>query len=104
MVADEKIQKGSFVVEYKYEKTFPLSERAKHQEEYEINGEGYYILQAQLPGNKWICLDATRNIECWGRFINHAPGKHANLKMFRPLQVEGEILLKWKQYSGLPLS
>lgn len=92
VAADENISKGSFVLEYKYDKSYPKSEKEEHLKEYESNGEGNYILEAQLPNNKWICLDATRNHDSWARYINHGPGKHANLKMFRPLQIQG----KWR--------
>lgn len=89
VVAEEDIEKGSFVVEYEFYKTYPPSERKKHDEEYATNGEGCFILEVQLPKGQWICLDATRNVDSWARFINHANGPQANLKL-QVVQVEGQ--------------
>ena len=90
VIADEDIKAGSFVTEYKYDKTFPLKEKDKYVQEYATNEEGSYVLEAQLPGGQWICLDATRNLDCWARYINHAPESIANVRMYRPLQVDGQ--------------
>lgn len=89
VVAEEDIEKGSFVVEYKSYKTYPTSERQQHDREYATNGEGCFILEAQTPKGQWICLDATRNVDSWARFINHGHGSRANLKM-QVVQVENE--------------
>lgn len=42
------IKKGEFVTEYKTYLIYPLSEKSKHEEEYECNNEGSYILEGQL--------------------------------------------------------
>lgn len=88
VAADEDIAEGSFVAEYKYESDFPLKERPAKEREYALNGEGCFILEAQIPGGSWVCLDATRNVDCWARYINHGPPKVANLKMFRPVTMD----------------
>lgn len=91
VVAEEKIAASEFVVEYKYSESYPPKEKAKRDHEYIANNEGCYILEAQLPENKgWLCMDATRNLNCWGRYINHSV--HPNLKKNRPLMVRG----KWR--------
>jgi hypothetical protein len=87
----EDINKGDYVAEYKYDESFPVKDRASKDREYAGNHEGCYILEAQLPKG-WICLDATRNINSWGRYFNHAPVSSANLKMHAPLNVNG----KWR--------
>jgi hypothetical protein len=89
VLADEDIEKGSFVVEYKAYKTYPTSERKKHDEEYATNGEGCFILEVQTPKGQWLCVDATRNVDSWARFINHGSGLRANLKM-HVVQVNNE--------------
>ena len=89
----EDINKGEFVAEYKYDDCFPVKEREIKDKEYAGNHEGCYILEAQLPNNRgWICLDATRNINSWGRYFNHSPVSCANLKMHAPLKVND----KWR--------
>jgi hypothetical protein len=57
--------------------------------EYKANDEGCFILEVQLPGGQWWCLDATRNLSSWGRYINHSHLKCANIKMYKPLLVRG---------------
>lgn len=90
VLADENIQANDFVCEYKYACSYPLKAKQKIDEEYELNGEGCYVLEVQVTGGKVICLDATANNECWGRYINHS--RRPNLKMFKPLMVRG----KWR--------
>lgn len=87
--ATEDIEKGQFVTEYKSYKTYSLSERKHHDEEYKKNDEGCYILEVQLPEGQWICLDATRNVDSWARYINHGYGQKANLKM-QAVLIDGE--------------
>ena len=86
----EDIQNGDYVLEYKYSESYSRAERVAKEKEYAMNDEGCYILEAQLPEGKWICLDATRNVNCWARYINHST--KPNLKLFRPLMVNG----KWR--------
>lgn len=91
VAADEDIAKGEFVVEYKYSASYPPNEKPDRDKEYEINDEGSYVLEVQLPPpNGWMCLDATRNVNSWGRYINHSPSP--NLKKFAPVYVKG----KWR--------
>lgn len=90
--AKESISKGDFVAEYKYSMSYPRKNRAEMEGEYEINGEGCYVIDIQLPGGKWVCIDATRNYWCWARYINHAVPSNANIKMFKPLLIKG----KWR--------
>lgn len=74
---------------------------------YESNNEGSFILEGQLPTGKWICLDATCRMNCFGRLIlitekmniTHAPffryinhSSSPNLKMHPPLNIGG----KWR--------
>ncbi len=91
VAAGENIEKQEYIVEYKYNESYPLKERKEREEEYIVNGEGCFILEVQLPNDRgWMCLDATRNPECWARHINHSATP--NLKMFRPAMVRG----KWR--------
>lgn len=90
VVAAEGILKGEFVLEYKYDLSYPRQERRVWEEEYTINGEGSYILEAQLPDGKWVCFDATRAMGTVGRLVNHSP--RPNLKLHKPLRVRG----KWR--------
>ena len=91
VVAAQKIGKGEFTCEYKYSRWYPARERMAAEEEHELNDEGSYILEV-LAGGKKVCLDATCNIESWGRLINHAAHCKANLKMHPPLYIRG----KWR--------
>ena len=90
VVAGENIDKHSFVCEYKYNLTYPRNQRDKWEEEYKINGEECYIIDAQLPTGKWVCFDATRNFHSFGRYINHARAREANLKLHPPLLIRGK--------------
>lgn len=86
VAADEDITKGEFVVEYKYSESYSIKEKDKWEKEYIQNEEGCYVLEVQLPDSLgWYCLDATRNPNSWGRYINHAA--KPNLKMHRPVKV-----------------
>ena len=91
VIADEDIKAGEFVAEYKYSQSYKIKEKKQRDEEYATNTEGCYVLEVQLPDDKgWLCLDATRNINCWGRYINHSATP--NLKMWRPMMIRG----KWR--------
>ncbi len=91
VIADEDFKKGAYVLEYKYNDSFTLKERKDREAEYATNEEGCYILDVQLPeGKGWLCLDATRNLNCWGRYLNHSITP--NLKMFTALMIRG----KWR--------
>lgn len=65
--AGEKIKKGEFVCEYKYDEQYPRRERAERAEEHAVNEDGSFVLEVQIPGGKWFCLDATSNPESWAR-------------------------------------
>lgn len=69
VIATAPILKGQFVTEYKCYMQYPLSQKCKHILEYKDNSEGSFILEAQLPDGKWICLDATRRMNCFGRCV-----------------------------------
>ncbi len=89
--AGEDIDSGDYVAEYKYSLSYKRKEKKKKEDIYEKNGEGCYILETQLPKSQgWICLDATRNLNCWGRYINHSA--NPNLKICKPMMVRG----KWR--------
>lgn len=90
--ACEKIEAGDFVLEYKYSTSYVRKERHVREKEYILNEEGCFIMEVQLPGGKWLCLDATGNTNSWGRYINHSPPSMANIRPFRPLMVRG----KWR--------
>lgn len=93
VIACESIAKGDFICEYKYDESYPKREKKTHDEEYAINEEGCFTLECQLPyGLGWICLDPTRNPNCWARYFNHAHPTEANMKLFRPLMVRQ----KWR--------
>ena len=91
VVSEENIPAGHFVCEYKYSKSYPMKEREEMVRVYEANGEGSYIMEVQA-GNKKLCLDATVNVDSWGRYINHANCNQANLRMHPALFVRG----KWR--------
>ena len=91
VITNEDIEKGEFVVEYKYNEAYSQKQWKARQDEYAMNNEGCYVLEAQLPMDKgWICLDATRNTNSWGRYINHSATP--NLKPHNPVMVRG----KWR--------
>ena len=46
VLATAPIEKGSYICEYKSSQVYPLSERAKFEREYAINGEGCMIIDA----------------------------------------------------------
>lgn len=92
MVAAEPIKWGQFVCEYKYSCSYATKEKPNRDAAYDINGEGSYTLEVQLPGGKWLCLDATVTVDTWGRLINHGHSSQANIKPFRPLMEGG----KWR--------
>ena len=60
--------------------------------EYSINNEGSFILEAKVGNGTKMCFDATRTIYSYGRLINHAGSKMANIKPHRPLYINN----KWR--------
>lgn len=89
VVVKEPILKGEFITEYKYQLSYSRDKLWERAEEYSVNGEGCYVLECQLPGNKWICLDATRRLNSWGRYINHGCGCMCNCGPHLPLLIDG---------------
>lgn len=64
-MATEEIQAGDFVLEYKHSTSYPRKERLVRDDEYEVNGEGCFILEAQIAGGKWMCFNASAGCEVW---------------------------------------
>lgn len=89
--AEEEIVKGEFVCEYKYTTSYPRKQWALMEEGYKANGEGCYVMDV-VAGGKKLCIDATVNLNSWGRYINHAPQREANVKQYRPLLIRD----KWR--------
>ena len=90
-MADEQISSGDFVCEYKYSCSYETKEKSLYDEDYEENGEGCYTVEVVAGGRK-ICLDATVNLNSWGRYLNHGRRSEENIKMFKPLLIRG----KWR--------
>ena len=59
VIAAQDIQRHEFVCEYKYNLSYPRHDKTKWEAEYSTNGEGCYIIKAQLPSGKWYCLFCT---------------------------------------------
>lgn len=89
VVAHSLIPKGRYICEYETHAVYPQSQKQKYEEEYDMNGEGSYILEVQVE-SKWLCFDATWRFDGIGRLINHAPSKLANCKPVQPLFVRGK--------------
>ena len=70
------------VIEYKTKEVYRFRQRAAHITEYDMNGEGSYILEIQTSDGKW-CLDATRRMDSLGHLMNHSVCP--SLKPFKPL-------------------
>lgn len=85
------IHKGEWLCEYRG-LVYPLSELEKYIQEYDLNGEGSYIVTSKYPvkGSTRLCWDATRRMNQYGRFLNHA--KHPNASLTPPKHVRG----KWR--------
>ena len=72
-----------------YEATvYPRKERSKHEEEYQVNEEGCFILDV-LTKDGWFCLDATQELNSLGRLMNRTPKSLATLTP--QCQVEGGV-------------
>ena len=90
----ELIRARSFICEYKVAKSclpYPRRQRPAIEREYQQSGEGCYILEAQDKEGRWWCFDATRRLNQFGRYINHAPGSMANATPAPPVLVEGRL-------------
>ena len=97
VVANEPISKGDFVIEYKTKEVYRLRQRAAHMKEYDMNGEGSYILEIQTSDGKW-CLDATRRMDSLGRLMNHSVCP--SLKPFKPLFVNRVVPIPQFAYTA----
>jgi SET domain-containing protein len=88
----EYIPKGSWLCEYKAGLVYPPSERKKHEEIYDLNGEGSYIIESTyaIPNHGRMCWDATRRYNQIGRYMNHA--QKPNAELTQPYEVRG----KWR--------
>ena len=77
-------RKGQFVAEYAGE-FVTMAESLRRENEYQLNGEGCYILNI----SKEEAVDASRYFHRIGRLINHA-SSNPNLKLHRPLTIDGK--------------
>lgn len=96
VVAMQPIPKGAYVCEYRTYRVYPVgsAEEAKLAHEYDLNGEGSYVLQTAHPVPEFgarLCFDATRRYRDVGRLINHSSSLY-NLKPGPPLFLRG----KWR--------
>lgn len=96
VVALEAISKGAYVCEYRTYRVYPVGspEAAELAKEYEVNGEGSFVLETAYPVPQLgvcMCFDATRRYKDVGRLINHS-SVGCNLKPAMPLYVRG----KWR--------
>ena len=94
VVAMQRIAKGEYVCEYRTYRVYPVGsvEEAQHSREYEVNGEGSYVLQTAYPVPEFgarLCFDATRRYSDVGRLINHSSALY-NLKPGTPLFLRGK--------------
>ena len=90
----DTVHSGDFLCEYKTcRPPFPRKEKEQIQTEYVFNDEGSYIVEAQDPDGRWMCFDATRRVDQFGRYINHAPNQLTNAKVAKPLLVKGKLRL-----------
>ena len=70
IVALAPISKGSFITDYKYSVLHTsLKAKMKAEQDYIVNEEGCYILEARM-NNKTLYFDATRRFNSYGRYVN----------------------------------
>ena len=86
------IPKGSWLCAYKAGAVYPPSEKEKHTMEYDLNGEGSYVVETSyaIPGMGKLCFDATRHYHQTGHYINHA--QRPNAELTAPVFARG----KWR--------
>ena len=83
MFALETIPKNGYICENKtHRPPYPRSEKAAIEQEYPHNQEGC-----------WLCFDATRRYDQYGRYINHAPERMANARLANPVLFNGKLRL-----------
>ena len=63
-MADEQISSGDFVCEYNYSCSYETKEKSLYDEDYEDT------VEVTVAGGRKICLDATVNLNSWGRYLN----------------------------------
>ena len=75
------IEKGAWLCKYKAAALYSPLLRRQHEEEYDLNGEGSYIVETTYPiqGVGKLCWDATRRYHQIGRYLNHAQHPNAEL-------------------------
>ena len=88
--ATRAFQKGEYICEYRTCRVYSPKKKAKYIREYSKNKEGSYLLESAY--GKRLIFDATRKFSQYGRFINHAVRKNANVQYFKPLFIRG----KWR--------
>lgn len=88
----ETLKVNDFVCEYKCNMRYERCKWKQKEEEYKVNGEGCYVVQAMLPNGKWMCFDATRNFCSMGRYLNHSHSRKANVRLHTPLLLNN----KWR--------
>ena len=92
VVATNTIPVGSFLCEYKTgTPPYPRKQRAAKEAEYIHNNEGCYILEVQCRDGRWLCFDATRRTQQYGRYMNHTSASLANAKPLPPFLVNGKL-------------
>ena len=91
-VFSKNLKPGSYICEYKVPKNmvpYLRKLRPAMKEEYERSGEGCFILEARDKSGKWWCFDATRCLNQYGWYLNHAPASMANVTLVPPVVVQG---------------
>ena len=85
------IRKTSWLCEYKAGTIYPPSEKDQHTTEYDVNGEGSYVIETSyaIPGVGKLCFDATRRYHQIGRYLNHA--QHPNAELTTPVFARGKL-------------
>ena len=90
VVAREKIEKGSFVCEYRAN-VIQQDEREKKERQHCFNRMGCYMVDVAHPEGKRgkLTLDATDILHNIGRYINHAT--NANIRPWPLMYVRGKF-------------
>lgn len=92
VVATADIPANTFICEYRCSvPPFPRHERPAKEAEHAYNKDGCYIFEVQCRDGVWLCFDATRPTKQHGRYLNHAPAPHANIRPLRPFLINGAL-------------
>ena len=86
----KSFMRGEYVAEYKTQEVYSRKEKKDHEEEYILNEEGCYVLEAKF-NERWWCFDATRRFEQFGRYINHSSSKEANVRPHGPVSIRKKL-------------